>query len=154
MSKSLQNCYWINTVSFVGRWNCHISKKERLKNLLNALWVILTTLSSLRAFTVAMETLFSNPRAFRVFHNSSGLPLFSVGFVSKLILFFFFFFFFGEFFFLFVFLSISFTRCYFVNDWGEFLNEVWIGFIYIKALIIKKFQFFQGFLICYNIVIL
>ena len=42
------------------------------------------------AFTVAMETLFSNPRAFRVFHNSSGLPLFSVGFVSKLILFFFF----------------------------------------------------------------
>ena len=43
----------------------------------------LTALSSLRAFTVAMETLFGNPSAFRVFHSSFGLPMFSVSFVSK-----------------------------------------------------------------------
>ena len=39
----------------------------------------LTTLLSLRAFIVAMETLFgNNSSAFRVFHCSFGLPMFLV----------------------------------------------------------------------------
>ena len=48
----------------------------------------LTTLSSLRAFIVAMETLFRNSSDFRVFHSSLGLPVFFVSFVSKYNLFF------------------------------------------------------------------
>ena len=48
----------------------------------------LTTLSSLRAFIVSMETLFGNPSSFRVFHSSSGLPMFQVSFFSKQFLFF------------------------------------------------------------------
>ena len=43
----------------------------------------LTTLSSLREFIAAIETLFGNRSAFRVFHSSFGLPMFLVSFVSE-----------------------------------------------------------------------
>ena len=43
----------------------------------------ITTLLSLGAFIVTIETSFGNPNAFKVFHSSFGLPMFSVNFVSK-----------------------------------------------------------------------
>ena len=43
----------------------------------------LITLPSLRAFIVAMETLFGNASTFGLFHGPFGLPMFSVSFVSK-----------------------------------------------------------------------